>query len=294
MRDVLLDLVVGSECVGCASPGRMLCPSCRAALPVVPRICWPQPTPPGLVTPWSMADYDGAIRAMIVGHKDRGQFSFARVLAGLLAESVRPVVAAQDGPMVLVPVPSRPGSSRRRGYDPMGTLVRLAVGRLRAAAYDVMWAPLLVSSGHVVDQAGLSARERARNLAGSMSCPSPGLARLARRRAPARVVVCDDVLTTGASAAEAQRALGAVGLRPIAIATIAATRRHSGSNEAVPDGGGFCREPGGASVGPWSPSGSVVASSGSVRARIAPEDKPMPVAGEAVHVRLETADHGAA
>lgn len=212
----------------------MLCASCRAALPVVPRICWPQPAPSGLVTPWSMADYDGAIRAMIVGHKDRGQFSFARVLAGLLAESVRAAVALHDGPVVLVPVPSRPGSSRRRGYDPMGTLARLATAQLRASAYDAVWAPLLASSRHVVDQAGLSAGDRARNLAGSMTCPSPGLARLARRRARARVVICDDVLTTGASVAEAQRALGAVGLGPIAIATIAATRRRvPGESKAV-------------------------------------------------------------
>lgn len=205
----------------------MLCARCRSALPLTPRICWPQPAPPGLVTPWSMADYDGAIRAMIVGHKDRGQFSFARVLAGLLAASVRAAVALHDGPVVLVPVPSRPGSSRRRGYDPMGTLVRLATAQLRASAYDAVWAPLLCSSRHVVDQAGLSARDRARNLAGSMTCPSPGLTRLAKRRTRASVVICDDVLTTGASAAEAQRALGAVGLGPIAIATIAATRRRS-------------------------------------------------------------------
>lgn len=225
MRDVLLDLVVGSECVGCARPGRMLCPPCRALLPVAPRVCWPQPTPPGLVTPWSMADYDGAVRAMIVGHKDRGQFAFRGVLAGLLVASVRAAAAAHDGPLVLVPVPSRPGSSRRRGHDPMGTLVRQVVARLRSESYDASAAPLLVSSRRVVDQAGLSASERARNLAGSMSCPSPGLARLARRRARARVVICDDVLTTGATAAEAQRALGAVGLGPIAIATVAATRR---------------------------------------------------------------------
>lgn len=225
MRDLLLDLVTGSECVGCARPGRMLCGPCRASLPAVPQVRWPQPTPPGLVTPWSLADYDGGVRAMIVGHKDRGQFTFRRVLADLLVASVRAAVAPYDEPVVLVPVPSRPGSSRRRGYDPMGTLVRLAVGRLRAESYDATAAPLLVSSRRVVDQAGLSASERASNLAGSMSCPSPGLARLARRRARGRVVICDDVLTTGATAAEAQRALGAVGLSPVAIATVAATRR---------------------------------------------------------------------
>ena len=225
MRDVLLDLVTGSECVGCARPGRMLCGPCRESLPAVARVRWPLPTPPGLVTPRSVADYDGAVRAMIVGHKDRGQFTFRRVLAGLLVASVRAALAPYDDPVVLVPVPSRPGSSRRRGYDPMGTLVRLAVSRLRAESMDATWAPLLVSSRRVVDQAGLSASRRASNLAGSMSCPSPGLVRLARRRARARVVICDDVLTTGATAAEAQRALTAVGVGPVAIATIAATRR---------------------------------------------------------------------
>jgi predicted amidophosphoribosyltransferase len=233
MRDVLLDLVVGSECVGCARPGRMLCEPCRAGLPTGPRICWPQPTPPGLVTPWSVADYDGAVRAMVVGHKDRGQFAFRRVLASLLAVSVRAAVAAHDGPVALVPVPSRPGSSRRRGYDPMGTLARLVVASLRAEAYDVSLAPLLVSSRRVVDQAGLSAGERSRNLAGSMSCPSPGVARLARRRARARVLICDDVLTTGATAAEAGRALRAVGLEPVALATIAATRRRNPDQTGV-------------------------------------------------------------
>jgi predicted amidophosphoribosyltransferase len=87
-------------------------------------------------------------------------------------------------------------------------------------------APLVVSRG-AADQAGLDARGRAANVHLSMHCPAALLARVARRHRQAHLVVCDDVVTTGATAREAQRALAAVGLTPVAIAVVAATRRRS-------------------------------------------------------------------
>jgi len=223
--DEALDLFLGSRCVGCDRPGRMLCASCRSGLAREASVAWPSPTPPGLVPPWATESYDGAVRALVVGHKDRGQWGHRRVLGELLAVSVGAAVAGLEPsvPVLLVPAPSRPGAGRQRGYEATAALVRAAAARVRRTR-EVVVAPLLVSRG-AADQAGLDARGRAINVHRSMHCPAPLLGRLARRHREAYVVVCDDVVTTGATAREAQRALEAVGLPPVAIAVVAATRR---------------------------------------------------------------------
>ena len=141
----------------------------------------------------------------------------------------------------------------------------------------------------MVDQAGLGAAERAANLAGSMCCPSAACAG-SPATPPAAVVVCDDVLTTGATAREAQRALEAAGLGVAGIATVAATRRRLAAGVAEPFfGPRLSSRPRRTSVCAWSPSGSVVASSRRAGSG-APAGKPMPVAGETVHVRLVPAE----
>lgn len=229
MLDEALDLFLGSRCVGCDRPGRMLCPACRSALSERARVAWPTPVPPGLAPPWATEAYDGAVRALVVGHKDRGQWGHRRVLGGLLAVAVRAASADLDPevPLLLVPVPSRPGAGRQRGYEATAALVSTAAVRLRSESHlqrKVTVAPLLVSRG-AADQAGLNAVGRAANVGHSMHCPSALLARIARRFPRAFVVVCDDVVTTGATAREAQRALESVGLEPVAIAAVAATAR---------------------------------------------------------------------
>lgn len=219
--DVFADLVLGGACIGCERPGRPLCPTCATTLPTGAHPTWPCPAPAGLVTPWSAAAYDGLTRSMVVAHKERRVLALRRPLAGMLAAAVA-AAAPRGAPVVLVPVPSRPGATRARGHDPTDALTREAARLLRSQGYDACRARLLVSRGAVADQAGLDAAARAANLAGSMFCPTARLRRVVGRRVG--VVVCDDVLTTGATAREAQRALEAVGLRVTGIATVAATR----------------------------------------------------------------------
>jgi predicted amidophosphoribosyltransferase len=216
LRDAALDLLLGGACVGCGRPGRSLCPRCRAALPRVARPVWPDPVPPGLAQPWSAAPYDGVVRSALLALKERHVAGLTDPLGGLLA---RAVAAAATGPVLLVPVPSRPGAARARGHEPLLTVCRRAAALVPGARL----APVLRSRGGVRDQAGLTATERAENLAGSMWCPSAAVRRVAGR--PSRIVVCDDVLTTGATAREAQRALAAAGLDVLGVATVAATVR---------------------------------------------------------------------
>ncbi len=229
MRTWLADLLTGSACAGCTDPGRLLCPACAASLLGRAGPVRPTPCPPGLAPCRASGEYAGLLRALLLGHKEHGQLALRRPLGRLLADAVTGL-AEPGRPLVLVPVPSRASTVRARGHDATYSLVRSAVAHLRPRGYDAVGARLL-RVGRVADQAGLDASARARNLSGSMHCPSPGLRRLARRRPEALVVVCDDVLTTGSTAREAQRALAACGVPVAGIACVAATRKRSGGSQ---------------------------------------------------------------
>lgn len=218
MLDPVLDLLLGGTCVGCGEPGRSLCVGCVVLLPGTAWPSWPSPAPPGLAPPWSTAAYDGLVRAVLLAHKERHVGGLAGHLAGMLAVAA---AAAAPGPRLLVPVPSRPGAARARGHEPLLDVCRRAARLLP----DTRVAPLLRSRGGVADQAGLSSVERAANLAGSQWCPSAVLRRHAGR--PGHVVICDDVLTTGSTVREGQRALAAAGVAVAGIATVAATPRRT-------------------------------------------------------------------
>jgi predicted amidophosphoribosyltransferase len=222
--DGAIDLLLGGACVGCGRPGRLLCPWCAADLPVGAVPAWPTPVPEGLVEPWAAAVYADTVREMVLGLKERRLFGLAAPLGRLLAAAVA-CELPRGSPVVLVPVPSRARTVRARGHDPTHAITVRAARQLRVAGVEVEVRRLLRLGRGVVDQAGLDAAERAANLAGSMRCRPGPVSRLRGRPGPVRVVVCDDVLTTGSTAREAQRALETAGLEVVRVATVAATPR---------------------------------------------------------------------
>lgn len=223
MRDAFLDLLAGGTCVVCGRAGRRLCPWCAAGLRSHPRRVSPTPCPPGLVRVVAAGDYDGALRALVLAHKERSALGLAAPLGRLLADAVAAVVPPRAAPAaVLVPVPSHPAVVRGRGHDPVLRVARIAARVLRRRGVPVGVRSLLAVSGRPQDQSGLTAEQRRTNLAErfrTRACVRPeGLGPL---------LLVDDVMTTGATLREAQRALEAAGLRPAGAATLAATsRRH--------------------------------------------------------------------
>jgi ComF family protein len=202
----LLDLVLPRDCAGCSVPGRTLCPRCAEALTARPAACGPTPAPAGMPPLVAAAAYDGVVRSLLLAHKERGRLA----LAGPLGRALAGAAAVHGRGLVLVPVPSSPASVRARGHDHARRLAQVAGRRLGVRA-----AAVLVQGRGVEDQSGLDAAARAANLAGAL--------RARRRLDGLRVVVVDDVVTTGATLAEAARALTAAGADVSGAAVVAAT-----------------------------------------------------------------------
>ena len=219
MWAALLDLVLPQPCAGCGGPTAW-CSSC-AQLLVAAAISpvgetRPDPAPPGFPRAATAAVYDGAVRAALLAHKERGRLALVRPLGQALAAAVASLEPPRG--FVLTAVPSSRAAVRQRGHDHALRLARSAARTLGTSGRPVRVLRLLRPSRRVGDQSGLDAAARAANLAGAFQVS---------RRVPAGtcVVVVDDVVTTGATLAEASRALTAAGIQVHGAATVAATVR---------------------------------------------------------------------
>lgn len=219
MFDAAADLTLPRSCPGCARPGTAMCRRCWDGA-LGPRRCRPDPCPPGFPPTWVTGTYAGVLRAAVLAVKERGRGDLVPLLATALAIAVERAVPG-PGAVVLVPVPSARAAARRRGGDHMLLLARRTAVELQRGGRPATVVAALGLRRTPRDSAGLTAAQRARNLAGAVRL-TPGAAGLT---GCARVVVVDDVVTTGATLSECARALRERGLRVSAAAVAGTARR---------------------------------------------------------------------
>ena len=232
----LLDLAAERDCGGCGCPqpsGASLCASCDDLLAVGGP--WQAlGAAPGAPRTHAVARYEDPVRTMLIAYKERGRRDLRQVLGRALARAVAATVDSAGGAgsagsadstggpasgvLALVPMPSRRNAVRERGEDTMMGLARAAARALRDVGLPIRTVSALCHARAVLDQAGLSPDQRQTNLAGALRV------RRAVDVPPADVVLVDDITTSGASLAEAARALRAAGAPVLGAATIAAAR----------------------------------------------------------------------
>lgn len=230
----MADLLWPASCPGCGLTGAGAAPACAACLTAftgAPLPTAPDPRPAWLPALWAVADYDGRARAVLLAYKEHGTRRLAGPLGTALATALDAALdtalaaasaTPRPGRCVVVPMPSSAAARRSRGEDPMLRLARTAVRRLRATGQPVTLLPALVQSRGLRDQAGLSATDRMRNLSGGLRVRPGAL----RSLAGSTVLLADDIVTTGATLAEATRVLRAGDVSVAGAAVVAATRRH--------------------------------------------------------------------
>jgi ComF family protein len=200
-----LAVVLPVECAGCGAWDRALCDSCRRALAPVARS-----RDLGGLRVWAGLEYDGAARSLMLALKAQQRVDAARVLAPALADAVMAAVleSAGAGRVDAVAVPGTRAAYRRRGYDPVRMLmVRAGVRELRVFA---------AARAHRA-QKELAVHLRERNLGGAF--------RVRRVVAGHRILLIDDVVTTGATLREAARVLREAGADVVGAAVVASTER---------------------------------------------------------------------
>jgi ComF family protein len=190
-----------NRCVGCSEPGADLCRRCRFAL-VAAR---PVVTPAGIV---AATEFTGLGRDLVVGLKYRNRRHLAVYLAEQLSRRLDPT---QIDVVTWAPTSGR--RTRRRGYDQAELLARALAARWRKPCRRMLF------RRHGAPQTGQS---RADRLVGPEFASRPISPTAATRCGP-RVLVVDDVVTTGATLLAARDALLAAGARSVQLAAVAAT-----------------------------------------------------------------------
>lgn len=206
--------ISGFTCDVC---GERLSGPVRAAELQLCGVC--QESRPSFAKATAFGAYEGELRELIHLFKYDRVMTAVGLLGRMLAGAIKKLSLA-DRPLLIVPVPLHSSKRRQRGFNQSEELARAALKHL--ALPDIQLASkLLVRERATVSQIGLTRPQRAENIRGAFRVVHPS------RVEGQRVLLVDDVLTTGTTASECARVLRKAGAEAVFVATVARTRKEA-------------------------------------------------------------------
>lgn len=215
-----------------------LCPLCDRLLRLATLAVEPTAAAYARLPIYTAGRYEYELARCILAFKDGGRTDLTPYLVSALNRSLLALVAGTGArssgyPLHLVPLPSSRAATRRRGYAP-APLLASALARAVQGQLDLRVLPLLepvptwcrAAVGYRAGaQKTLSKYDRQRAMKGKLRLGQPLFHSLGRSYnvRGARCILVDDVVTTGASLAEAHRILREAGARvegAIAVARV--------------------------------------------------------------------------
>jgi competence protein ComFC len=233
--DGFLDLFLPRRCVQCGAPGRWLCATCTRGLrsltgPCCTR-CGRPGAPQGAACPEcrgrdlgfvsARAAYasEGAARKLVTACKFRSLRSLGAEMAALATPAFAAGLVAGSSPAdVVTCVPVHRDRRLERGFNQAELLAReLARGT------GLRFVPALTRARRGERQSGLRGAARAANVAGAFALTARAAPLVVGRE---RVVIVDDVYTTGETLSQCAKALRDAGCEVHAFTFARAVRRH--------------------------------------------------------------------
>jgi ComF family protein len=237
MFDCLLNLIYPDTCFLCSAPTARrqdcgVCASCwqkALELKIVPPVCLCCGLPfhnfgedaghlcgnclleaPAFSAARSFGYYTGEMATLIQGLKFQGRRNLTALLAPLLARTLSESWEREEFDLI-VPVPLHPRRRRNRGYNQSGLLAQALSAQIAVPFGD----RALRRIRPTLPQVGLSNPQRLENVRKAFVCPDPP------KVSGKRILLVDDVITTGATTASAAQALLRAGCFRVSVLTVA-------------------------------------------------------------------------
>jgi len=215
--ETIKSLVFPPSCLVCKTYGEKLCPLCKEPWQKLVTKVWL-----GDVPLFYQANYEQITMPIFLAAKENNDYFAQGLLAKAIVDSITAAkLKFSNQKLYLVPIPSRAANERKRGYSHLQKILK----KVSTILNNVEVVPLLKIKKRISDQTNLDAQTRYQNLHNAYRCDLKLKKFLFSRinYSQSEVLVIDDLITTGASASEAIRALNAEKIKVSAVICAAAT-----------------------------------------------------------------------